>query len=1070
MLDAHLRLAGWVLAMIAWLPMAATAQPPTMASIERAAAYSENLGGTALLILHDGETIYERYANGGGPDVADTLQSGTKGFWGPVVAAMIDDGLITSFDEPAVDTLDEWQADPLKRMITIRHLLQLNALHTQDLEKLQGCPPDCGPGCERLTLADDLYTHAINTPARRQPGVQFTYGPVNYYALGEILRRKLQPLGQTPLEYLEQRLFLPLGISYTGWCHDNSGNPHLPNGAYLTARDWAAFGQFLLDEGATAGGQLVSADLMRELREPSGPNPGHGLALWLNTPGGASYVGEQINVGSDPDWPGGFIYNNGEPDLFGAMGGGKNRMYMLPSRDLVVVRRVASGWNDTYVDHDFLEILLEEPDPANYDFSQVTEFLDANLAAFDGRVVVLLERDGTRLYEYTAGGFTPDTQQGIASATKWMAGAIIARLAEDGLYGLDDRVGNYLAAMETAGKGDFTIRQGFSMSGGLYTARLTQRYHSQPDLTLAESVDLIAANVPLVYTPGTAVAYYGGQMQVVGLIAERETGTPWRTLAAETLFGPLGLANTDYDYFPVNPAVAGGIRSTPDDYMRFLRMLQNGGLVGEQRFLSQESVDLLLSNQTEGLPILHSPFEEFSDWFPDGTGGFPYGFGTWVFRRDPETREARELSSPGAFGTYPWIDRDRNVRGIIFTSLPAGTSQNYDETFRVMQLLRNAIDDAEKTAVRLGILTEPYFDPEFSSEEDLMAFQDTDRKIWLTRLNPRDGFFASSTHGKDIFIDGSATQLLLSNNGPEFGRDREGWAVYYSRQGLVSQIARGVLDGDTVTTSILSPMDGNRSNCLPSRIDTADDVLLMYIDGFADVGDTIMWAADTQPFEETPYIFWDRSAGVPVQWLPDREGIAVTRLREGETNQRLGVYDVRTGEETWISDGTDNMTYPAPFNAPEFGGALCIAAVADQEELVVFRELPGGGWEEVSRLRIPEESAYTRISSPEAFAFRGRSFLSLQIENDDNEALQAGEIWVWGIEEGPDRIAVRCDEGGGDPLRRSDPEFYVGENDVFVYYNLINDSLLYEVWRGRTGLGKRVEIPPADPFTGWQIH
>ena len=69
---------------------------------DMAADYSARHGGRAVLVMVDGKIVFERYDNGFGPETATHLHSATKGFWGPVIAAMIEDGMIESFDEPAV--------------------------------------------------------------------------------------------------------------------------------------------------------------------------------------------------------------------------------------------------------------------------------------------------------------------------------------------------------------------------------------------------------------------------------------------------------------------------------------------------------------------------------------------------------------------------------------------------------------------------------------------------------------------------------------------------------------------------------------------------------------------------------------------------------------------------------------------------------------------------------------------------------------------------------------------------------------------------------------------------------
>ena len=319
---------------------------PDAATFKKAGDYSAENNGRAVLIMHKGEIVFERYDNGFDADTSTHLHSATKGFWGPVIAAMIEDGLIESFDEPASKTLPEWTNHPRKSRITLRHLLTLSAGLVQDVEKLQGE--------DRDTLASDLYRHAIGVPVMWEPGSRFQYGPSCYYALGEIMKRKLAAKKQTPLDYLKQRILDPIGVKTGEWIHDAAGNPHIPNGAYLTARDWIKYGQWLLQKGAWEGKQIVRKDLLEPLLVPSTANPGHGLALWLNHPEGqGSSPLQKTPAGA----PGGWIFHDGCTDLFGALGAGKCRMYIIPSLNLVALR-MCDEERDRFNDHTFLHHLL----------------------------------------------------------------------------------------------------------------------------------------------------------------------------------------------------------------------------------------------------------------------------------------------------------------------------------------------------------------------------------------------------------------------------------------------------------------------------------------------------------------------------------------------------------------------------------------------------------------------------------------------------------------------------------------------------------------------------------------
>jgi CubicO group peptidase (beta-lactamase class C family) len=345
------------------LPDATEAAGPTRAIVpgaattaeyfKQAADYSAKHEGRAVLVMVAGKTMFERYDNGFGPDTATHLHSATKGFWGPVIAAMIEDGLIDSYDELASETLPEWKEHPRKSRITLRHLLTLSAGLVQDVVNLQGH--------DRPTLAPDLYKHATGVRAAREPGATFQYGPSCYYVLGEIMRRKLAARKQTPLDYLKQRILEPIGVEVGDWVHDASGNPHIPNGAHLTVRNWVKYGQWLLQGGEWNGKQIVRKELIEELTKPSKANPGHGLALWLNQPGGRGAVGV-AGQRSESDDKAEWIYRGGHRDLFAALGAGKCRMYVIPSLNMVALRQ-GDNKGDRFDDNTFLSLLLTGQSP-----------------------------------------------------------------------------------------------------------------------------------------------------------------------------------------------------------------------------------------------------------------------------------------------------------------------------------------------------------------------------------------------------------------------------------------------------------------------------------------------------------------------------------------------------------------------------------------------------------------------------------------------------------------------------------------------------------------------------------
>jgi CubicO group peptidase (beta-lactamase class C family) len=300
-------------------------------------------------------------------------------------------------------------------------------------------------------------------------------------------------------------------------------------------------------------------------------------------------------------------------------------------------------------------------EPPSYDFSQVDQILtDSVPVEFDGKCFVMIDVDGQNVYSRGFGGYTADTRQLIASCSKWMSAGVIMSLVDDGTLRLTDTVGKYLPVFTAYGKGNITISQLFSHTSG-FTGHSTQGYEMNQSLTLEQAVDSIARNVPLLYTPGAGFYYGGVSMQVGGRICEVASGKTWKELFAERIATPCGMTSTDFGPTP-NPIIAGGLRSTPNDYMKFLNMIMTRGLnASGTRVLSASSIDAMEISRIGSAAIVYSPY-------PPSllqTSQF-YGTGNWRDATGPGD-VLIENSSPGKFGSHPWINRGKKMTGFIFT-------------------------------------------------------------------------------------------------------------------------------------------------------------------------------------------------------------------------------------------------------------------------------------------------------------------------------------------------------------------------------------------------------------------
>lgn len=297
--------------------------------------------------------------------------------------------------------------------------------------------------------------------------------------------------------------------------------------------------------------------------------------------------------------------------------------------------------------------------PSSYDFSKLTASIRQAVeeAPLEGACLLVVQ-DGKTIAEQCFGRYTSDTVVPIASASKWLSAATIMTLVDEGKLSLDDPVSKYLPKF-TGKKGRITIRQLLSHTSGLPgQAPALGDFRT----TLAEAVDRIA-EIELVAEPGTEFRYGGVSMQVAGRVAEIVGGKPWAKIFQERIAGPCEMTSTRYGRFGLsrNPRIAGGASSTLHDYRNFLTMILGRGEFQGRRVLSVEAIRQMEQDQTRGAESKAATLVRLQ-------AGTKYGLGEWLDRQD-ERGQGIEISSPGAFGFRPWIDREHDLLGIFVVEI-----------------------------------------------------------------------------------------------------------------------------------------------------------------------------------------------------------------------------------------------------------------------------------------------------------------------------------------------------------------------------------------------------------------
>jgi len=232
-----------------------------------AADTMENVTLQSVMILKGGKVVYQRWGNGGSPQVPHVMHSVSKSFCATAVGMAIDEGKIKLTDKLVDFFPDKLPAkvSPNLKAITIRDLLTMNCGQETEvrLEEHNGKSAD---------WVEAFLAH----PVTKKPGTWYCYNSVGTYMLSAIVQKVSR---EKILDYLMPRLFEPLGIDRPRWDespqHVNCGGW----GLYLKTEDMAKFGQLFLQKGMWKGKRLISEAWVEEASKyqvpsvPAGTRP-----------------------------------------------------------------------------------------------------------------------------------------------------------------------------------------------------------------------------------------------------------------------------------------------------------------------------------------------------------------------------------------------------------------------------------------------------------------------------------------------------------------------------------------------------------------------------------------------------------------------------------------------------------------------------------------------------------------------------------------------------------------------------------------------------------------------------
>jgi CubicO group peptidase (beta-lactamase class C family) len=282
----------------------------------------------AVLISRHGKLIFEQYYPGRdqhwgeaptdvafGPTVPHDLRSITKSVVALLLGIAVDKGWVKDLDQPVLSLLPAYAdlKSPEKERIKLRDLLTMSAGFAWSEDAPYGVPENSET---QMDLAADPCRYVLEQPIANQPGAIWTYSGGSAALIACVLR---QATRQNIDQLAQSVLFDPLQIKEVSWArYPATGEPVAASGLRLIPRDTLKIGQLVLGKGQWRGAQIAPASFIEAATTPQINGPGlmfYGYQFWL---------GRSLIAKREVDWIAGVGY-------------GGQRLYIVPSLDLVVL-------------------------------------------------------------------------------------------------------------------------------------------------------------------------------------------------------------------------------------------------------------------------------------------------------------------------------------------------------------------------------------------------------------------------------------------------------------------------------------------------------------------------------------------------------------------------------------------------------------------------------------------------------------------------------------------------------------------------------------------------------------
>jgi len=292
-------------------------------------------GMRAIVVVQDGRVVAERYGGGFDATVPQLGWSMTKSVTAGLIGVLVKDGRLT------LDQSAGWAVGDGRRRITIADLLSMSS--GLEFNESYGTVSDV---TRMLYLESDMAAFAGAKPLEHPVGRVWSYSSGSAVILSRIFQ---DAAGPDAIGFVQTRLFDPLGMKSAVMETDERGTLVGSSYMYATPRDWARYGQLLVQDGVWEGREILPPGYVAMMGSPaaaSGGEYGRGMVWrWVthsDTPGGNPAAA--LGIPADAFWMAG---HDGQ------------YVAIIPSRRLVVVRMGLTPEREHYRPEPLVRALLD---------------------------------------------------------------------------------------------------------------------------------------------------------------------------------------------------------------------------------------------------------------------------------------------------------------------------------------------------------------------------------------------------------------------------------------------------------------------------------------------------------------------------------------------------------------------------------------------------------------------------------------------------------------------------------------------------------------------------------------